>query len=97
FKLKWKFIVSGFLKGHILDHISTTLVWRHLIQPFFLPVQYPNTSWAVHLMSRKNQEIYIQFLNIDFNMLNSLCRINQNRDILGMRQFDDFFDRVNGS
>ena len=64
FKLIWCCIVCGVIKGYGLNHIATTLPWREYFQQFFFAVNNAYSIWSIDFMTRKNEEITAQLLNI---------------------------------
>ena len=96
-KLKRQTLEDGFLESHAFNHLATTLIRWHAVEPFLLTIEYANTRWSIHLMAAESKEVAIQILYIDFEMWRTLCAVNQYRYAVFMSDADDFFHRVHRS
>ena len=58
-KLERQLLESGLLEAYTLNHFATSLVWRQLLQPFFLAVKHADTGRTIYLMSAKGKEVAV--------------------------------------
>ena len=77
-----------------LDHLSPAHVRRHRVQPFFLSIQHAGAGRAVHLVPGKSIEVTIQLLDVNLRMDTPLRTVHQHRNVVMMRNPDDFLHRV---
>ena len=73
---RWHIILS-MLDGHILNHVTATLPWLHLIQECLTAIDYSDTVRTVDLMSAEHEEICTKCLHIDWCVGNGLRTVNQ--------------------
>src|ERR1035437_3845761 len=94
FKLIGDIIKSSPGKAYIFDHLSTTLIGRHLIKQFNAAIETTNTCWTVHLVSGEAIEITSQRLYIYPAMRQTLCAIYQDRHRVFMCHADHFSNGI---
>ena len=63
------------LEADILDHLSSTLIRRELVEPRFFSIKYTDTRRAIYFMSAEHIEIGIQILHINRHVRNALCTV----------------------
>src|SRR5690606_9208219 len=97
FKLEGQFIVSSFFESDRFDHLSASLIRGHFIQPFFFSIQNPHPRRSEYLVTGKCQKIYIEIADVDGQVLDSLCSVQQNRYLPFMSQPDNFPYGMDGS
>ena len=84
--------INSTISGDRIDHLSTTQERWHLIQQFFLSVEYTDAHRCKHFVSGKNQKIHMKVHNIYRNMRNTLrsvCYKNCPLFVNCFRQFSD--------
>ena len=96
-KLVRQFVESCTFERHCLDHLATSLVWRHLFEPFTLAIEHTYTCRTIDLMAREDEEVTIEGLNIHLQVWNGLCAIHKDRYIPAMREINNHLDGIDGS
>ena len=97
FEFEWQNVISGFLKGHLVDHIPSSLIWRQPFEPFFLAIEHADPGGSIDFMSGKCIKIAIQISNVNRFMLNSLSAIKKNRNTMAVRDLYNFLNRIYGA
>ena len=78
-----------------LDHLSPAHVRRHRIQPFLLSIQHARAGSTIHLVPGESIEVAVQLLDIDFCVDTPLRAVHEHRNVVMMRNPDDFLHGVN--
>ena len=94
FKLERKFIESRFFKRDMLNHLSSSLVRRKAVQPFFLSIKYADTCRTIYFMSGEHEKIGIQILYVHFHVRDRLSCINQTGYTVSMCCCNHFLHRI---
>ncbi len=79
FKFEWKFCKSGMLKTDMANHLTTTLIGRHLLKKITAPVKYTHTGRPIHLMGGEYIKVTSDGLNVDRAMTYGLRTVNKHR------------------
>src|SRR5262249_28626618 len=76
------------------DHLASSHVRRHGVQPLSLPEQHADARWPIHFVSGYAVEIAVKLHHVDFNMGGSLSAVNY-RDGAGLvSEADDVCHRI---
>ena len=97
FKLKRKFIESGFLEADILYHFPSSLIRREFIQPFLLSIEYSYPRRPIYLMPAKCKEICIQVLHVHFHVRYALRTVYQDRDTVTVSRCNHLLHRIHST
>ena len=96
-KLEGKALEGGLLPRHLIDHLTTTLIGRQLLEPFFFAIKHADACRTIHLMTTKGEEIAIHRLHIHLEVGRTLGTIHQDRDIVSVGHTDNLLHRINRS
>ena len=77
FKLVRQFGVCGAGKGDVGDHLSPTLIRRHLFKQPLFAVEHTHSGGSIHLVEREAVEVGIEILHVNLNMWHCLCSVDQ--------------------
>ena len=77
-EFQWQRCVGSLCERHLIDHIATSHIWRHLVEQFSLAIQHAYSRRTIEFVSRKCVEVAIESLNIHPTMNNTLTAINHN-------------------
>ncbi|MPM87817.1 hypothetical protein SDC9_134917 [bioreactor metagenome] len=97
FELIGQIIEGCSFETYVFNHFSATLPWGHHFKPFFPAIQDAGSHGCIHFMTRKGQKIASERLNVNFQMGNRLCCINQNRNSGSMGKVNHFLYRVDNA
>ena len=78
----------------MLNHLSSSLVRRKAVQPFFLSIKYADTCRTIYFMSGEHEKIGIQILYVHFHVRDRLCSVYQTRYAVRMSRCNHFFHRI---
>ena len=94
-EFKGQALEGGLLPRYLINHLTTTLIGRQLLQPLLLAIQHANASRSVHLMSAEGKEVAVHRLNIHLEVGCTLSTIHQHRDSMFMGRLDNLLYRIN--
>ena len=96
-ELFWSIRIGSSGKLHTGNHLTSSHVRRHCVEPFPLSVKYPDTSGGIHLMSRKCIEITVNLPYVHTPVDYSLGTVNEDRHVVIMTNSDNILDRIHYS
>src|SRR6185437_757753 len=89
--------ISDAILEYFADHLTAAIERLHRRQICMLAVKHADTGRSVNLVAGESIKIAVDIAHVDVEMHRALRTIDQHRNAVRMREFDDFFYRHRGA
>ena len=96
-KLERQALKGRLLPRHLVNHLSTTLIRRQLLQPFLLAIKHADACGSIHFMTAESIEVAVQLLHVNLHVGSALCTVYQDGNAARMCHFNDMSHVVDGA
>ena len=76
------------------NHLATTLIGRHAVEPLLLAIEHPHAGGSIHLVARQGIEVAVQVLHVQGQVWCGLGAVDQHGHIMPVGDGYHLLDRV---
>src|ERR1700730_3841267 len=83
--------------SHSGNHFSAELIRLHIAQQLGIAIKHPDTGWPTAFMSREDQKVAIELLNIDWGVTGALCGVHESHSAVPSSRSTNLSHRIDAS
>ena len=93
-KLQRRTLEGGMLKAHVLNHLTTPLIRRQLLQPSLFAIEHANACGTIDLVSAEDKEIAVDVLDIHLEVGRTLSTVDHHGHTMLVGNAHDVLHRI---